>query len=389
VSRPPYTGNGAPSPVDCLGTRRWIVALIALATMMLPLACFGGAADTSSPTIPALRIAQSGGPSLYVSTQGDDHNPGTRSEPLRTISKAAALVRPGMTVVVTPGRYVESINSPLSGNRNARIVFTSETLWGAQIVGEGAEAAWHNKGDYVDIVNFTMSGNDVTGVLNEGSYVRIVRNRIHDFARGDCITTYNSTYTLHDIDIIGNIAANCGTSSLDHGIYAAYSHGQIMNNIAFDNSGYGIHCWHNCGQLNISNNLIFKNGGGIVVGQGDSPNFGNVPADNMIVSNNIVVDNRTIGIIEAGATGPSNRYRNNMLYHNGDNRISLMTGKESGTITSDPEFVDYRSDGSGDYRLRDLSPGIDAGTNVGAPPYAIDGSPRPRGHGYDIGPYER
>jgi hypothetical protein len=162
-----------------------------------------------------------------------------------------------------------------------------------------------------------------------------------------------------------------------------------MNNITFGNSGYGIHCWHNCGQLIISNNLVFKNGGGIVVGQGDSPNFGNVPADNFIVSNNIVVDNRTIGIIEVGATGPLNRYRNNMLYHNGDDSISLKTGKEYGTIRSDPQFVDYRPDGSGDYRLRDLSAGVDAGTNVGASPYAIDGSARPSGHGYDIGPYER
>jgi pectate disaccharide-lyase len=390
VSKSPYTNNGVPSRAHCPRARYSAITLIiALVTMMLPLAGCHWAPDISSPAFPALSNAHNSDPYLYVSTQGEDHNPGTRSKPLRTISQAAALVRPGMTVVVAPGRYLESVNSSRSGNRNARIIFTSETLWGAQIVGEGAEAAWRNEGDYVDIMNFNMSGNDEVGVLNLGSYVRISRNRIHDFAQGDCITTFNSGYTLHNIDIIGNVAANCGSNMLDHGIYAAYSRGQIMNNVTFGNAGFGIHCWHNCGELIISNNLIFKNGGGLLVGQGDSPNFGSVPADNMLVSNNIVVDNRTTGITEEGATGLRNQYRNNLLYDNADDRISLNTGKESGTVIADPKFIDYRPDGSGDYRLRDLSPGIDAGTNVGASPYAIDGSPRPRGHGYDIGPYER
>jgi hypothetical protein len=363
-----------------------VLALVAITMMILLLACSDGA---GAPTIPALVIAPGAGPSLYVSTHGEDHNPGTRAEPLRTISKAAALARPGTTVVVLPGRYVGSISSEVSGAGNARILFISQTPWGAQIVGGSTEAAWRNDGDYVDIVNFDLSGNNVQGILNEGSYVRIVRNRVHGFTQGDCIMTYNSGYTLHDIDIIGNIVHGCGNTMLDHGIYAAYALGFITDNITYGNAGYGIHCWHNCGRLVISNNVSFGNGGGIVVGQGDSPHFGNVSADDMVVSNNIVVDNRIVGITEAGTTGPGNRYLNNLLYGNGDNRIGLKTGRESGTITADPEFVDYRPDGSGDYRLRDSSPGIDAGTNVGAPPYAIDGAPRPTGHGYDIGAYQR
>ena len=33
----------------------------------------------------------------------------------------------------------------------------------------------------------------------------------------------------------------------------------ISNNIAFDNAGFGIHCWHACNALTISNNLVFDN----------------------------------------------------------------------------------------------------------------------------------
>ena len=363
--------------------RRVALVAAALAAVMTPLGCSPGA---TGPAAPALLITPGAGPTLYVSTQGDDHNPGSRAAPLRTISKAATLARPGTTVVVTPGRYVGSVSSSVSGTRGARIAFTAQPPWSAQVVGEGTEAAWRNEGDFVDIANFDLSGNTVRGMLNEGSYVRIVANRIHDFTRGDCISTYNSGYTLHDIDIIGNVVHGCGSSMLDHGIYAAYSHGLIADNTSYGNAGYGIHCWHNCGQLVISNNVAFGNGGGIVVGQGDSPHFGRIPADHVTVSNNIVVDNRVVGIAEAGATGPANRYLDNLLYRNGDDRLELRTGTESGTVTADPEFVD---DDSGNYRLRDSSPGVDAGTNLGAPPYAIDGAPRPSGRGYDIGAYER
>ena len=39
----------------------------------------------------------------------------------------------------------------------------------------------------------------------------------------------------------------------------------------------------------ITNNLVFDNGeGGILIGQGDGPNNGDVAADDMVVANNIV-----------------------------------------------------------------------------------------------------
>jgi hypothetical protein len=362
-----------------------------LVTVVLVLALFGCSRRVADPRPLAMPSPTTAGRSLYVAVHGDDDNPGTRAKPLRTISKATRMARPGMTVIVAPGTYAESITSQTSGTRNARIVFTSETLWGAQIIGVGtrSDAAWRNDGDYVDIMNFDISGNEANGLQDGGSHVHLRGNRVHNVVHGNCVMTWDANYTLHDIEITENVVANCGTTMLDHGIYAAYSRGLIANNIAYGNAGFGIHCWHNCGQLTISNNLTFQNGGGIVIGQGDSPNFGHASADDMTVSNNIAVANRTVGITEGGVTGSRNRYLNNILFDNGEDQISLKTGTQTGTIISDPEFVDYQPDGSGDYRLRDGSPGIDAGTSVGAPPCAIDATPRARGHGYDIGVYER
>jgi hypothetical protein len=59
-----------------------------------------------------------------------------------------------------------------------------------------------------------------------------------------------------------------------------------------------------------------------------------------------------------------------------------------GAITANPQLVDYRSDGSGDYHLTATSPAIDAGTNSGAPTTDIDGVLRPQGKAWDIGLYE-
>ncbi len=46
----------------------------------------------------------------YVSTSGSDSNPGTQSQPWKTIQKAANTVAAGDTVTVDAGTYNERIN---------------------------------------------------------------------------------------------------------------------------------------------------------------------------------------------------------------------------------------------------------------------------------------
>ena len=36
--------------------------------------------------------------------------------------------------------------------------------------------------------------------------MRLVDNKVHGFRGGNCITTANDNYDLHDIDVIGNLA---------------------------------------------------------------------------------------------------------------------------------------------------------------------------------------
>jgi hypothetical protein len=46
--------------------------------------------------------------SYYVATTGDDANPGTRSSPFRSLSKAVSVLKPGETLLVRAGTYVGS-----------------------------------------------------------------------------------------------------------------------------------------------------------------------------------------------------------------------------------------------------------------------------------------
>ena len=326
---------------------------------------------------------------LFVSPQGDDGNPGTQAAPVRSITRAAGMARPGTQVVVAPGTYSGAISTKVSGTAGARIAFVSSTRGAAKVVAGDAGEAWLNSGDYVDIVGFDISGSSTDGLTDQGSFVRLVDNKVHGFRAGNCITTANDDYDLHDIDVFGNVAFGCGGSSLDHGIYVSHARGVISNNIAFDNAGFGIHCWHACNALTISNNLVFDNPqGGIVVGQGDGPNNGTVAADDFVVSNNIAVRNGRDGIRESGATGSNNRFLNNLLWDNADNDIALNTGSQTGTLVENPLLGDLRPDGTGDYRPRAGSPAFGTGVRDGAPRTDIDGRRRPT-VAVDLGPYER
>ena len=73
------------------------------------------------------------------------------------------------------------------------------------------DAVWRNYGDYVDIQGFDISGSLTDGILQTGSYGRIVENRVHGLTEG-CISTYKDDYSMVDNDIIGNVVFGCGTN---------------------------------------------------------------------------------------------------------------------------------------------------------------------------------
>lgn len=115
----------------------------------------------------------------------------------------------------------------------------------------------------------------------------------------------------------------------------------------------------------IVNNTVFRCKVGILIGQGDSGASAAGSEDNY-VANNIVYDNMTYGIVEGGTVGKNNRYVNNLVHASGTN--VRVAGEVSGTISAEPGFVDYKADGSGDYRIHRTSPAFRRGSATGPVP---------------------
>jgi len=342
---------------------------------------------------------------LYVSTTGSDSNSGSQSSPFRTIQRAASVAKPSTTVHVAAGTYNGNVTTSVSGTSTARIRYVSDTKWGAKIVGSGTESMWINKGNYVDIVGFDISGPGRLGVLNYASYTLVANNHVHNLTlSGGCTGSggagiMNATYTASDGDVIGNVVHDISTPgkcNSVHGIYHANLRGHIYNNVVYRSSAWGIHLWHAANNVMIANNTVFANGagsmgGGILEGVGDSP--GGKILTNTKIINNIVYNNPSNGILQycysgTNCIGSGNVVANNLVYGNG-RAITLKVGSATGTVSADPRFVSYQSSGTlGNYRLQSTSPAINKGVSTSAPTTDIDGIARPRGGAFDIGAYE-
>ena len=337
----------------------------------------------------------SAGSALYVSPSGSDSNDGSASHPFATIQKAANSATPGVTVHVAAGIY-QAVTTSKSGTASQRIRFISDVQWGAKLTGSSSsEAVWMQNGSYIDVVGFDISTGSRLGIENNGSYVRILGNYVHNIP-GDCSGSGgagidNSNYSASNDDIIGNIVGNIGPTNNGscntvQGIYLSNSAGTTANNIVFNVAAWGIQMWHAATNATIVNNTVFNCYGGIIVGAGDSP--GGVTADNTLVANNIVYKNVAYGIDEYGATGTHNRYLNNLVAGN-PTEISLQNGlSATDTVTADPLFTNYQANGTGDYHLNSSSPAINTGTSASAPTADFSGGSRPVGGAWDIGAYE-
>ncbi len=127
------------------------------------------------------------GNTYYVSTTGDDNNPGTQSKPFGTIQKAMNIVNPGDMVYVRGGIYNEQCTMTRCGTSDAWIIIKNypgeipiidgigiDLLWGEGLVqlGEPAWSDWSplpTRGfwgvEYVIFDGFTVNHSDGYGIL--------------------------------------------------------------------------------------------------------------------------------------------------------------------------------------------------------------------------------
>ncbi len=332
----------------------------------------------------------------YVATTGSDSNNGSACSPWATIQNAANNAQPGMTIHVAPGTYTVSstITSNPAGTATSRIRYISDVQWAAKIV-SSADPIWNNNGAYVDIMGFDISGGGTsyTGIHSQGSYDRSIGNRIHDFGSTGCNAGAGVMIGggANNQSAIANIVYNVGPlppavpgCNLIHGIYVSTAGAVVANNLTFNNSAKGIQLWGVPTNCIVINNTSFHNQDGMVLGNDGA---GGSTLDNSIIANNITYNNVRYGMYESGSMGTHNQYLNNLIYADPGGTY-MITGQLTNTVSTNPQFVNYTGDASGNYQLGASSPAIGAGTSTDAPSTDLDGGARPQASRFDMGAYE-
>lgn len=359
----------------------------------------------------------------YVATNGNNSNPGTSSQPWRTIAYAVSKMGAGDTTYVQGGTYKEGeIRFVRSGTQSAPIKLLNQSgqfpvidcidknkYHRIILLGSGSTPSSRVIG-WVTIEGFEIR-NCYNGIKFENaSNLTIRRNWIHDNSPGSGILGFG-TRVLIDRNKI-----NHNTSG--HGIYGSGTAFTITNNLIYDNRSYGIQLnGSSSSQYNSSyhagpdyalsaNWSIINNTFAYNVGKSGIVVWGST-CKNARIENNIFYENGVInpsgstqGIDFVGTSCTGIQIRNNLSYASGSGS-SLFLGlgatagvhyTQSGNIvnTVHPKFVNAPATlpSSPNFALASGSPAIDKGLSHSVAQVSYSGTTRPKLSGYDIGAYE-
>jgi Right handed beta helix region len=334
---------------------------------------------------------------LYVSTLGNDSNPGTATQPFRTLTRAYSVASAGTTIIVTPGVYTDyqsgwGLHFNKAGTAANPIVLRSQVKGGAVI--DGQNASDRNKGIYLDgsyhiIDGFDIKGGPTHGIFIEGHFNQILNCEIHHNGNTGGGQGIYSSQSTHDNRYIGNYIHDNGVpgSNLDHGLYLCGDNEMVINNVLFRNATYGLHIagYTTVANMKVYNNVMAYNGkGGIILWMAVS---------GLEIKNNILYQNGLYGIDSYDAHGSGVVVDHNLFLGNGAGDHSFTGGGSDysytlGTkISGDPFFVNATS-AAFDPHLRAGSAAINAGLNLSSVfTTDKDGVARPATGAWDIGPY--
>jgi parallel beta-helix repeat protein len=375
----------------------------------------------------------------YVATTGNDSNPGTMSQPFRSIARGVSFLNAGDTLYIRDGTWTEQIDMQgpnKSGTENNYITvagYPGETVTlrytdGANLY--GPIKARGNRGYFI-FKNLVLDGvNDGNGTgwhIRDGNHHFIVQDlEIKNFKYNGIYVSGANDITIRNNRIHNQVSVCACPGERWYGLYIHDGTNIVIEeNDIYNNPGGGIHGYN--GGSGIITNLLIRNNkvhdnnfvassdvGGILVYEpdptrkvsgvriynnlvyrnGSAPTSGNATGirvslgvDGTKVWNNTVYGNKGWGIsIESGTT-TNTVVQNNIVYAN---TLGPITNIGVGTIidhnlTTNPNFLNADAL---DFNVQTSSPAIDAGIFLTDVVTDLRKNRRPQGFTHDIGAYE-
>lgn len=298
---------------------------------------------------------------FYVSTHGNDANPGTSPQQAwRHIQQAMNAATPGSTVLVLPGTYKEKLTVNVSGDASdGYITFQASGhvfINGAGISGD--DIINLNNQNYVQIVGFNIENDlhvaDGSGIRMNGrdDSINILDNVIHNItgvsAMGITVYGTDPTAGITNLVIQGNQIYNCQPAPSEAlTLNGNVSNFTIANNYVRNENSIGIDCIGGEGMSPNPTTDIARNGeisGNRVTGAHEhNVNEEGVGilvdgGQNITVEQNISWANDVgIGVnaVKPGATTTGVIVRDNDVYLNWGPGISIGASAQSdGTVTA-------------------------------------------------------
>lgn len=270
----------------------------------------------------------------YVSPTGSDANPGTITQPFKTIMKAVSVVRPGDTIYLRGGThgYTSTITLNPSGTASALITLAGYPGENAVVDFTGQATADANRGFEVPSTYWYLLGFEVKKAGDNcihvaGSHNTFERLVIHDCQdtglqvdNGGSYDTVLNTDSYHNYDT----ATNGGNADgIDFKLNIGP--GNVMRGSrVFDNSDDGMDLFEGQNPVQVTNSWAFSNGWAAGNGNGFKLGGNDVPA-NHYVANNLAVHNLVKGFDANNNSGSITLY-NNTGYNNGSYNFSFPVG---------------------------------------------------------------
>ena len=303
----------------------------------------------------------------YIASTGNDSNPGTLSQPWRTIYKASNMVRAGDSVYLRGGTYQESNTFYPSGTQTAPITVAGYPGEVAIIDGNSYQVPSKNSGDaliqvygdWYNILNLTITKSGDQGISTHGSHDTIDNVYSHHnwgwgiVMTGDYDITQNSQLWSNSMMNENHVMTGGWSGGVTCARYPNYC--TIRNTKSWENWGEGISTFESM-HTTIEGNTSYDNQQNIYISdtryalvQG---NLSYCTSRNRIdpyeLQNGILVDDELGVPIPLGPNGTRNKSSNNIFLSNivmgCDNNLLATQNQAANNLYAYNTFVNSDED---------------------------------------------